>query len=222
MRSSSGRLRFWQDRSVTFTVLFVCTGNICRSPMAERLFKARVRPDAPVVATSAGTAAVVGHGMDGPSAIALLELGGVPDGHFGRRVTTELVHDSDLVLTAESAHRSIIVSAHPLRFRKCFTMREFARLGAGLDSMAAPVTVDALRARVAEVADQRGQSDTAVGPAQDDIGDPYGAPLDIARARAAQVAEAIDGLIQVLGLARAASDTSRDTPSTAVYGRTPE
>jgi protein-tyrosine-phosphatase len=190
--------------------------------MAERLFKARVRPDAPVVATSAGTAAVVGHGMDGPSAIALLELGGVPDGHFGRRVTTELVHDSDLVLTAESAHRSIIVSAHPLRFRKCFTMREFARLGAGLDSMAAPLTVDALRARVAEVADQRGQSDTAVGPAQDDIGDPYGAPLEVARARASQVAEAVDALIEVLGLARGPGHDPSRAASSAAHDRMPE
>jgi len=190
--------------------------------MAERLFQARVRPDAPVAASSAGTAAVVGYGMDGPSALALRELGGAPDGHMGRRVTTELVHNSDLVLTAQLVHRSIIVAEHPLRFRKCFTMREFARLGAGLGAIAQPVTVDSLRERVAEVADQRGQSDTAVGPAQDDIGDPYGAPLDIARARAAQVSEAIDGLIQVLGLARAASDISPDTPSTAGYGRTPE
>ncbi len=46
--------------SVIFAVLFVCTGNVCRSPVAERLFLARLAPGAPVTASSAGTGALEG------------------------------------------------------------------------------------------------------------------------------------------------------------------
>jgi len=136
---------------VTFSVLFVCTGNICRSPMAERLFRARVDPAVPITAASAGTAGLPDWPMDAPSALALREFGGDPEGHAGRRLTETMVADADLILTAETTHRSVIVQADPPAFRRAFTLREFGRLGAALGPLGAPVTVDALRERVGEV-----------------------------------------------------------------------
>jgi protein-tyrosine phosphatase len=187
---------------VTFSVLFVCTGNICRSPMAERLFRARVDPAVPITAASAGTAGLPDWPMDAPSALALRELGGDPDGHAGRRLTEAMVADADLILTAETTHRSVIVQADPPAFRRAFTLREFGRLGAALGTLGAPVTVSALRERVGDVAARRGNAEPAE-PGADDIGDPFGAPLTVARMRAAEVAAAVDLVIGALGLRRA-------------------
>jgi len=56
-----------------FTVLMVCTGNICRSPVAERLLRAQTEAvGLPVVVHSAGTQSMVGHGMT-PEAAHLAE-----------------------------------------------------------------------------------------------------------------------------------------------------
>ena len=167
--------------------------------MAERLLMSRLDvPDA-VVAESAGTAALVGSGMDAPSALALKELGGDPAGHAGRRLSAGLVDAADLVLTAETKHRSAVLGFEPLAFRRTFTMREFARLGVGLADPVDPRDVAALQARVVEVADRRGLAEPAK-PGADDIGDPFGAPLDQARACAAQVSAAVDGVLATLGL----------------------
>lgn len=189
----------WHSRAVSFAVLFVCTGNICRSPMAERIFRARVDEAVPVVASSAGINALVGHPMDAPSAHVLRELGGDPRGHVGRRLEAGMVTAAELILTAERRHRSVIVQSDPLAFRRTFTLREFARLGAGLPPLAGSPTPDDLRERVGAVARQRGVAEP-VDPGGDDIGDPFGAPITLARAVGAQVSTAIDATLAVLGL----------------------
>jgi len=186
---------------MAFSVLFVCTGNICRSPMAERLFRARLDPALPIAATSAGTSGLAGWPMDAPSAQALRELGGDPGGHAGRRMTEAMVAGADLILTAQIEHRSVILQADPLAFRRTFTLREFARLGAALGPLAAPVSVAALHERVGAVAAERGNAAPA-GAGGDDIADPYGATLDVARLCAGEIAAAVDHLIGALGLAR--------------------
>ena len=183
---------------MSFTVLFVCTGNICRSPMAERLFRAGIGGGPPVFTMSAGTHALVGHGIDGPSAMALRELGVDPDGHRGQLVEARLIADADLVLTAETAHRSIITEAFPGSRQKTFTLREFARLAGEVDPLDGP-DVSALRARVAELAAHRARQRPI--PARGaDIGDPYGARLEMARTSAAQIADAVHVVIRSLGL----------------------
>jgi protein-tyrosine phosphatase len=184
---------------VGFTVLFVCTGNICRSPSAERIFAAQLDPAGPIAVASAGTGAVVGHGIDEPTALVLGRLGADPSGHRAQQLTGELLAGSDLVLTAESSHRAAVLQAQPLGFRQTFTIREFGRLGAGLPPLPAPPGVEALRERVAEVAARRGIVAVAE-PGADEIGDPFGAGNSAAATTVAQIARAVEGVVAALGL----------------------
>jgi protein-tyrosine phosphatase len=183
---------------VAFSVLFVCTGNVCRSPIAERLMQLRMRNQREIVASSAGMGALVGHEMDGPSALALRELGGDPTGHVARQLDRRLADACDLILTAETRQRDAFVRDDPMSFRRTFTMREFGRLGAGLKPLDS-VTVDALRERVVEVAAHRGNV-APPGLGDDEIGDPFGADLEVARLCAAQIAASVNAIVHALGV----------------------
>lgn len=191
---------------MAFRVLFVCTGNVCRSPAAEFAF-ARAAAGHDIASASAGTNGLTGRGVDEPTAYALREIGIDSSQHVAQRLTPGLIGAADLILTATTEHRSIVVQQTPLAFRRTFTLNEFARLGAGLGPIDGELTPDTLRRRVAEVAEQRGWIDPAP-PGADDIGDPFGESLDVARACVAAIAETIPGVIAALGLsaARVAAD----------------
>ena len=87
-------------------VLTVCVGNICRSPMAEGLLRARLAARGPgAVVESAGIAALVGRPAD-PTAVALMAERGIDiSGHLARQLTPELAAGFDLVLVMEQWHR---------------------------------------------------------------------------------------------------------------------
>jgi protein-tyrosine phosphatase len=186
---------------VAFELLIVCTGNICRSPAAARLLANRLDPAWPIRITSAGTAAVVGYGIDAPSAQAMAELGVAPGAHVARRLTDKMIRAADLVLTAETAHRSLVVQAEPLAFRRAFTLREFGRLGGHLPPLPGLPTAQELRQRVAEIAAFRGLIE-APELGDDDIADPFGGSVEVARACITQIADAVDAAVRALGSAR--------------------
>jgi len=191
-----------------FSVLVVCTGNICRSALAERLLGARlgdrVQPAAELVAVaSAGTAGLEGRPMDPTAAERLRALGGDDDGFVARRLTAEHIRAADLVLTATRAHRASAVRLAPEASSRTFTLREFASLARAVDPAALPAdgaAVDRLRAAVAEAAALRGH---AVAPASgaEDIPDPYGAAPELHAEVAALVAEALDPIVELLAAA---------------------
>src|SRR5689334_19045898 len=116
-----------------FRILFVCTANICRSPMAEHLLREGLRerlgPEAEdFVVSSAGTHGLVGEPMDGRARETLrrqYDLDGT--GFVARALDEELVQESDLVLTASREHRAVAVTLHPRATRRTFTVREFDR-----------------------------------------------------------------------------------------------
>jgi protein-tyrosine phosphatase len=187
---------------MSFAVLFVCTGNVCRSPIAEKLLRGRLPATAPVVSASAGVRALSGRPIDPPSAQVLRELGGDPSAHVARRLTDQHIAAADLILTADVSQRAMVLKLEPLAFRRAFTLREFGRLATGLDpSTDSPTEVD-LRARVEEVARQRGLLVT-VRPDADDISDPFGRGNGAARVAGREISAGIDALIAVLGLSRA-------------------
>jgi len=145
-------------------ILFVCTGNICRSPTAERLSAGLAQqmsiPD--FTAASAGLHAVIGHPVHRVAAEVLVRLGGDPTNFAARQLTPSIASDADLVLTMTAAHRTGVLELAPRQFRRTFTLGEAALLA----SEHGPRTVAelaALRPRLAdhqpvEVTDPIGQS----------------------------------------------------------------
>ena len=110
-------------------MLFVCTGNICRSPTAERLTAAWAEESGVGIdVSSAGTRAVVDAPMDPTAAAVLQGLGGDPAGFTSRQLVPEQVESADLVLTMTGRHRTQVLEADPSALHRAFTLREAARL----------------------------------------------------------------------------------------------
>lgn len=106
----------------------VCTGNICRSPMAERLLAAHAaRFGADVDVRSAGVRAVVGNPAE-PEAVTVMARRSIDlADHVARQITPGLLDGADLVLTMEGAHVVELVSSSPERFGRVFALREFVQ-----------------------------------------------------------------------------------------------
>ncbi|MFD3927923.1 low molecular weight protein-tyrosine-phosphatase [Streptomyces sp. NPDC058614] len=92
---------------MTYRVCFVCTGNICRSPMAESVFRARITEaglDGLVEVDSAGTGGWhEGDGAD-PRTVAVLEANGYEGDHTARQFQASWFARLDLVLALDSGH----------------------------------------------------------------------------------------------------------------------
>jgi protein-tyrosine phosphatase len=156
------------------TILVVCTGNICRSPAAERLLAHALGPDAGVDVASAGVRAVVGAPMSAPMVELVEAAGASAAGFTARQLTASLVESADLVLAMTRAHRAAVVELVPAAVRLTFTARELARLLADVDPAALPSgpVPERLAALVPLAAAQRGHR--TADPREDDVVDPYG------------------------------------------------
>lgn len=100
-------------RSALFDrILILCTGNICRSPMAQALLRKRWRRPGTVV-QSAGTSALVGEPAE-PFAIEICREAGVDlSGHRAQQATLPLMASMDLVLTMEQGHTDWVTRQYP-------------------------------------------------------------------------------------------------------------
>lgn len=108
-------------------ILTVCTGNICRSPVAEAVLRAALADgmaQAPELA-SAGLHALVGHGIDAGSAEAARARGIALHDHAARQFSTEIGRDSDLILVMETHHRQEIAARWPHLLGKTFLLGHF-------------------------------------------------------------------------------------------------
>lgn len=94
------------------SVLMVCTGNICRSPMAEYLLKDRWQRSG-VVVGSAGTAALVNHPADDEAMTVMQDHGVDMRSHRARQLQSQLVAEHELILTMESHHARWLMSRFP-------------------------------------------------------------------------------------------------------------
>jgi protein-tyrosine-phosphatase len=111
-------------------ILFVCTANICRSPMAAEIFKSvstQVDKDVVWKVDSAGTWAVNGlHASENAQAV-IGSMGLDISGHHSRNVADIDLNIYDLILTMEAGHKEALLVEHPGFFDRIFMLSEMVR-----------------------------------------------------------------------------------------------
>lgn len=192
-------------------ILTVCTGNICRSPLAAQLLATRLA-DLDVAVSSAGARAREGMPMT-PEAAALAVDRGVDPArtaaHGARYLTPAHVRGADLVLAMARDHRREIVELDPSRLRSAFTAREFARLAADVsdDEVRAATAAagadpqERFAAALTVIAGRRGITLPPASPDDDDVVDPYGRSAETYERSAAELEP---GLVAVERIVRIA------------------
>ena len=110
-----------------FTILTVCTANICRSPLSELLLRRELDTSVYEVG-SAGIHGFTDRPMDEHAATQAVRFGAEPGYFKSRAITADMIDVSGLILTATRDHRSSVLSLVPTALRRSFTLLEFAQL----------------------------------------------------------------------------------------------
>lgn len=196
------------DRHV-FRILYVSTGNVCRSPITERLTRHALadrlggRTGHGLVIESAGTWGHEGAPMEEHAAAVLAEFGADPAGFLGRELLDEHVLQAGLVLTATREHRAQIVSMGHAAGLRTFTLKEFTRLVRTIDAATLPSPhqpgglVERARALARAAAALRGWL-AAPSAEADEVPDPYGSPMPYFRSIGEEISAALDPVITAL------------------------
>jgi protein-tyrosine-phosphatase len=156
------------DPAAEFAVLFVCTGNICRSPVAEAIARRELAryPDAPLRVSSAGSHALEGNPAASRMLVAASTRGADLQRHFARELTRRRVRAAGLILCMAEEHRPLVLAYDRSAARRTFVLTAFAR--------AAPQW-EFLAGSPAELVDLAAEHASRILPG-DDIEDPLGHP----------------------------------------------
>jgi LCP family protein required for cell wall assembly len=214
-----------------FGVLVIGSTNVCRSPAAERMLRARLGSDGTVTVTSVGTHAVpklwgadplvagaVFAGAPSPESLSSdapvyhLTPAVASDAELAaRRLEPEMVEVADLVLTTSRAERAEVVRLVPGAVRRTFTLRELARVAEHLGPTSLPDgdVAERLAALVASAAPHRGPTAPA-DLTDDDVRDPAGRDERTHAASLQQVGEAVDAIVRTVRPGPDDGSVSRD------------
>ncbi len=185
-------------------MLFVCTGNICRSAAAETILRHRIHSGGAageLSVASAGVACANGWRMDATIAELLAKRGCTGMAEYrSRQLTGSIVASADLILTGTREHRARIGKDWPDAYEHTFTMRECAWLLAEMPlevRLSLPAAIDArARAVLRWLQAERGLLATPLE--EMDIADPIGRRPSAYRRMVSEVAAALDALADVL------------------------
>ncbi|MEV4707209.1 phosphotyrosine protein phosphatase [Actinoplanes sp. NPDC049316] len=197
-----------------FTVLHVCMGNICRSPMAERLLVLAARQrlaklgsgaalDDLLRSESAGTGGWhEGEEMNPPAARQIRLRGGSVDGFTARKLTSAHLAGADLILTATADQTDYVHALLPEAAHRSFVLGHLGRILREIDTAALPpagTDPEAFAARAAALvaAADRGRGDKEPLPG-DDLDDPWGRGDQTFQRVADEINESLYALVDAL------------------------
>jgi protein-tyrosine phosphatase len=155
-----------------FKVLFVCTGNRCRSPVAELLL-ARDRSGLPVEVSSAGLLDLGPVGAPSEMIRAGQTVGVDLSEHRARPLGSVKVNEMDLVIGFERSHVAAAVVEAGAPYERSFTLPELVRLLEGIEYSAGADPVASARDAVRRAHEARAPSEFVPG---EDLDDPFGGP----------------------------------------------
>lgn len=169
------------------SVLFVCTGNICRSPFAELLLRARL-PGLSVA--SRGIHALQGRPMEQQMAAELAARGTTAEGFRAQQVSAEDLR-ADLILTMSGRQRAFLIEEHPTAARRTGLIGHVPQLAQLVEASDSALNRDAIT-----------QWSRKVHPAGQEVQDPYRRPPEVAASTAQQIEGLVDQLAALLASGR--------------------
>lgn len=186
-------------------VLFVCTGNTCRSPMAERLLRDKSRlAGMELEVRSAGVAATGGSPIS-PNARALLEQRGIDSAGRSQAVGKELIEWADVILTMTMNHKNILGQRYPDAVDKMYTLKEFAmndpetdRIRKEAEALAGEIQVKMALSQPVLDEERRRWVELERSLPGDDVADPFGGDLSVYEATAREIESLLDGVLRRL------------------------
>ncbi|MFP4975420.1 low molecular weight protein arginine phosphatase [Paenibacillus sp. CN-4] len=190
-------------------ILFVCTGNTCRSPMAEGLLrKLSAERGIELGVRSAGVSAITGTSMSRHAA-AILREEGFEGSITSSQLTEETVNWADLILTLTRSHKQHVLHYYPEAVDKTYTLKEYtgdeesvrADL-AELDSLYAQAELKRSLGQEPNAADMERIIEIRQRIPSFDITDPYGGTREDYEMAAAEIRSALHRLLDKLDVPR--------------------
>ncbi|MBA2274705.1 MAG: low molecular weight phosphatase family protein [Actinobacteria bacterium] len=185
-----------------FEIVYLCTGNRCRSPMAEAWTRhLALQRDLPLVVGSAGTLDLGPVGSPTPALDVMQEAGIDLSGHRARPLATVEMATADLVIGFERYHVAAAVVDGRVPYGRAFTLIELVRLletsepFEGRGSVDPHARVEGARRAVDRAHGSRGEADLGTG---EDLPDPFGAPASVYVVTSERIAELSERLLRGL------------------------
>ncbi|MFT8357431.1 MAG: low molecular weight phosphatase family protein [Bifidobacterium aquikefiri] len=157
-------------------IMFVCTGNICRSPIGELLMRHYLAGTS-VVVDSAGTHGLTNHAID-PFSRELMDEVGIESREFrSRRLTADMARSADLILCFEKEQLADIKTLAPTMGRRVFLLPDFANLATScaerglIQGLTVPKRMESIITQAPRL--------IGVIPTSDDIEDPHRKSFDV-------------------------------------------